>query len=328
MKAKILVYTLAVFILTAIHVVEAQQSAKVPRIGFLSAVSSASIPRNRIEAFRQGLRDLGYVEGKNIVIEYRYADGNQDRLKEIVAELLRLKVEVIVTGGPTATRPAKEATSTTPIVMGFDSDPVGSGFVASLARPGKNITGLSTLHPEISGKQLELLKEIVPRLSRVGVLGNWTQPGNKQALTELKAAGQVLGLQLQYLEIQTGKDIDIVFREATKGRAEAILVLVSPVIIYQQAHFIDVATKNRLPAMYSQPEFVDAGGLFSYTASFSDLFRRAATYVDKILKGAKPAELPIEQPIKFEFIINLKAAKQIGLTVPPNVLARADKVLK
>jgi putative tryptophan/tyrosine transport system substrate-binding protein len=329
MKAKILVYTLAVFILTAIHVVEAQQSAKVPRIGFLSAVSSASIPRNRIEAFRQGLRDLGYVEGKNIVIEYRYADGNQDRLKEIVAELLRLKVEVIVTGGPTATRPAKEATSTTPIVMGFDSDPVGSGFVASLARPGKNITGLSTLHPEISGKQLELLKEIVPRLSRVGVLGNWTQPGNKQALTELKAAGQVLGLQLQYLEIQTGKDIDIVFREATKGRAEAILVLVSPVIIYQQAHFIDVATKNRLPAMYSQPEFVDAGGLFSYTASFSDLFRRAATYVDKILKGgAKPPELPIEQPIKFEFIINLKAAKQIGLTVPPNVLARADKVLK
>jgi putative tryptophan/tyrosine transport system substrate-binding protein len=328
MKAKILVYTLAVFILTAIHVVEAQQSAKVPRIGFLSAVSSASIPRNRIEAFRQGLRDLGYVEGKNIVIEYRYADGNQDRLKEIVAELLRLKVEVIVTGGPTATRPAKEATSTTPIVMGFDSDPVGSGFVASLARPGKNITGLSTLHPEISGKQLELLKEIVPRLSRVGVLGNWTQPGNKQALTELKAAGQVLGLQLQYLEIQTGKDIDIVFREATKGRAEAILVLVSPVIIYQQAHFIDVATKNRLPAMYSQPEFVDAGGLFSYTASFSDLFRRAATYVDKILKGAKPAELRIEQPIKFEFIINLKAAKQIGLTVPPNVLARADKVLK
>jgi putative tryptophan/tyrosine transport system substrate-binding protein len=307
---------------------EAQQPKKVPRIGFLSAVSSASIPRNRIEAFQQGLRELGHVEGKNIVIEYRFADGKQDRLKEIVAELLRLKVEVIVTGGPTATRPAKEATSTTPIVMGFDNDPVGSGFVASLARPGKNITGLSTLHPEISGKQLELLKEIVPKLSRVGVLGNWTQPGNKQALTELKAAAETLGLQLQYLEVQTSKDIDVVFQEATKGRAEAILVLANPVIIYQRAHFIDLATKNRLPAAYSQPEFVDAGGLFSYTASFSDLFRRAATYVDKILKGAKPADLPVEQPTKFEFIINLKAAKQIGVTIPPNVLARADRVIK
>jgi putative tryptophan/tyrosine transport system substrate-binding protein len=307
---------------------EAQQTTKVRRIGFLSAVSSASIPRNRIEAFQQGLRELGYVEGQNIVVEYRFADGKQDRLKEIMAELLRLKVEVIVTGGPTATRPAKEATSTIPIVMGFDNDPVASGFVASLARPGKNITGLSTLHPEISGKQLELLKEIDPKLSRVGVVGNWTQPGNKQALTELKAAAGALGLQLQYLEIQTSKDIDVVFREATKGRAEAILVLVNPVIIYQRAYFIDLATKSRLPAMYSQPEFVDAGGLFSYTASFSDLFRRAATYVDKILKGAKPAELPIEQPIKFEFIINLKTAKQIGLTIPPNVLARADRVIK
>jgi ABC-type uncharacterized transport system substrate-binding protein len=328
MKAKLLVYVLPALILAIIHIAEAQQSAKVPRIGFLSAVSSASIPRNRITAFQQGLRELGYFEGKNIIIEYRFADGKQDRLKEIVAELLRLKVAVIVTGGPTATRPAKEATSTTPIVMGFDNDPVGSGFVASLARPGNNITGLSTLHPEISGKQLELLKEIVPKLSRVGVLGNWTQPGNKQALRELKAAGQALGLQLQYLEIQTSDDIDVVFREATKGRAEAILVLASPVIIYQQAYFIDLANKNRLPAVYSQPEFVDAGGLFSYTASFSDLFRRAATYVDKILKGAKPADLPVEQPVKFELVINLKAAKQIGVTIPPNVLARADKVIK
>jgi putative tryptophan/tyrosine transport system substrate-binding protein len=328
MKSKILVYALPALILATIHLAEAQQSAKVPRIGFLSAVSSASIPRNRITAFQQGLRELGYFEGKNIIIEYRFADGKQDRLKEIVTELLRLKVAVIVTGGPTATRPAKEATSTTPIVMGFDNDPVGSGFVASLARPGNNITGLSTLHPEISGKQLELLKEIVPKLSRVGVLGNWTQPGNKQALRELKAAGQALGLQLQYLEIQTSDDIDVVFREATKGRAEAILVLASPVIIYQQAYFIDLANKNRLPAVYSQPEFVDAGGLFSYTASFSDLFRRAATYVDKILKGAKPADLPVEQPVKFELVINLKAAKQIGVTIPPNVLARADKVIK
>jgi putative ABC transport system substrate-binding protein len=328
MRKTVIGFALGAMLLVLCSFAEAQQGKKIPRIGFLSAVSSASIPRNRVEAFQQGLRELGYVEGKNIFIEYRYADGKQDRLKEIVAELLSLKVDVIVTGGPTATRPAKEATSTIPIVMGFDNDPVGAGFVESLARPGKNITGLSTLHPEISGKQLELLKEIVPKLSRVGVLGNWTQPGNKQALKELKAAAQALGLQLQYLEIQAFKDIDAVFQETTKGRAQAILVLANPVIIYQQAHFIDLATKNRLASAYSQPEFVDAGGLFSYTASFTDLFRRAATYVDKILKGAKPADLPVEQPIKFDFIINLKTAKQIGLTIPPNVLARADRVIK
>ena len=241
---------------------------------------------------------------------------------------MRLKAEIIVTGGPTATRPAKEATATVPIVMGFDNDPVGSGFVASLARPGKNITGLSTLHPEISGKQLELLKEIIPKVSRVGILGSWTQPGNAEALRELNIAAEALRLQLQRLEIQSPNAINSAFREATKGRAEAIVVLVNPVIISQRTQFLDLAIKNRLPAVYSQPEFVEAGGLLSYTASFTDLFRRAAVYVDKILKGAKPADLPVEQPKKFEFIINLKAAKQIGLTIPPNVLARADKVIK
>ena len=306
----------------------AEQPKKVYRIGFLSAVSASSIPANRIEAFRQGLRELGYVEGKNIVIEYRYADSKQDRLKEVVAELLRLKVDVIVTGGPTATRPAKEATPTTPIVMGFDNDPVGAGFVESLARPGKNITGLSTLHPEISGKQLELLKEILPRLSRIGVVGNWSQPGNTQALKELKASADALDVHSLHLEIRAVKDIAPVFRDAAKERLEALLVLANPVIIYQRAQFMGLATKNRLPTVYSQPEFVEAGGLFSYAASFTDLFRRTATYVDKILKGAKPADLPVEQPRKFEFIVNLKTAKQIGLTVPPNVLARADKIIR
>ena len=327
-EKKVAVLTLSALLFALCTSAEAQQPTRVPRIGFLSAVSPASIPRNRIEAFQQGLRELGYIDGRNIFSEYRYADGNQNRLKEIVEELLRLKVEVIVTGGPTATRPVTVATTTIPIVMGFDNDPVGAGFVESLARPGRNVTGLSTLHPEISGKQLELLKEINPALSRVGVLGNWTQPGNAQALRELKGAAEGLRVQLQHLEIQTSGDIDSVVSEATKGRAQAILVLANPVIINQRARFIDFVTKNRLPAIYSEPEFVDAGGLFSYTANFSDLFRRAATYVDKILKGAKPADLPVEQPIKFEFIVNLKAAQQIGLVVPPNVLVRADRVIR
>ncbi|HWO42009.1 MAG TPA: ABC transporter substrate-binding protein [Candidatus Eisenbacteria bacterium] len=307
---------------------EAQQPG-VRRIGFLSAVSSSTVTiSGRLDAFRQGLRELGYIEGKNITIEYRYADGKQDRLKELAADLVRLRVEVIVSGGPTATRPAKEATAEIPIVMGFDNDPVGAGFVASLARPGRNITGLSTLHPEISGKQLEILKEIMPRLSRVAVLGNWTQPGNTEALRQVKAAAENFGLQLRHLEITDSTGIDPAFREVIKSRADAILVLANPVVIYQQAHFLELAAKNRIPAVYSQPEFVEAGGFLSYTASFSDLFRRAATYVDKILKGAKPADLPVEQPQKFELVINLKTANQIGLSIPANVLARADRVIK
>ena len=327
MRNRIISFLFTTLLLVSVHVAEAQQATKIPRIGFLSA-ASPSANTARYEAFRQGLRELGYIEGKNIIIEWRYAEGEQDRLPSLAAELVRLKAEIIVTGGPTATRPAKEATATVPIVMGFDNDPVGSGFVVSLARPGKNITGLSTLHPEISGKQLELLKEIIPKVSRVGILGSWTQPGNAEALRELNIAAEALRLQLQRLEIQSPNAINSAFREATKGRAEAIVVLVNPVIISQRTQFLDLATKNRLPAVYSQPEFVDAGGLLSYTASFTDLFRRAAVYVDKILKGAKPADLPVEQPKKFEFIINLKTAKQIGLTIPPNVLARADRVIR
>jgi putative ABC transport system substrate-binding protein len=327
MIARLLICVLLAFLLPGDA--QAQQQPRIARIGFLSAVSASTITIvGRMEAFRQGLRELGYVEGKNILIDYRYADGKQDRLRELATDLVRLKVDVIVSGGPTATRPAKEATTTIPIVMGFDNDPVGSGFVTSLARPGKNITGLSTLHPEISGKQLEILKEIIPKLARVAVLGNWAQPGNTEALREVKSAAGTLGLELQHLEIRTAGDIEPAFQEASKRRADAILVLANPVVINQQAQFIRLAAKNRLAAVYSQPEFVDAGGFLSYTASFSDLFRRAATYVDKILKGANPAELPVEQPRKFEFVINLKTAKQIGLTIPPNVLARADRVIR
>jgi putative ABC transport system substrate-binding protein len=293
----------------------------------LSSLSPSSISA-RTQSFREGLRELGYVEGKNIVIDWRYAEGNADRLKELAAELVRLKVDVIVTGGPAVNRPAKEATATIPIVLSFDNDPVGNGFAASLARPGGNITGLSTHYPEISGKQLELLKEIVPRLARVAVLGNSTVPGNEQALKETELAAGAFGVKLQYLDVQNPKEIETAFRAASKARADAVLVLGSQVVTSNAKQFAELAVKGRLPAIYWSPEFVEAGGLMTYSVSITDLFRRAATYVDKILKGAKPADLPVEQPIKFEFIVNLKAAKQIGLTIPPNVLVRADKVIK
>jgi putative ABC transport system substrate-binding protein len=305
---------------------EAQQPTKIPRIGFQSA-AFPSANAARIEAFRQGLRELGYVEGKNIVIEYRYAEGKLDRLSELAAELVRLKVDVIVTAAPSSTRAAKKATSTIPIVMAFDNDPVGSGFVASLARPGGNITGLSNLAPEISGKQLELLKEIVPRLSHVAVLRTSTLT-SAQVLKEMELAAGALGVKLQYLDVLDPKDIETAFQAAGKGRADAVLVLASPILESHRKQVADFAAKNRLPAIYHVAEFVEAGGLMSYGVSFIDLYRRAATYVDKILKGTKPADLPVEQPMKFELVINLKAAKQIGLTIPPNLLARADKVIK
>jgi putative ABC transport system substrate-binding protein len=307
--------------------VEAQQPKKVPRIGFLSAASSSAISA-RVEAFRQGLRELGYVEGKNIFIEWRFAEGKSDRLPSLAAELVRLKVDVIVAEAPTSTRSAKQATVTIPIVMVFDDDPVGSGFVASLARPGGNITGLSTLSPEISGKQLELLKEIVPKLSRVGVLGDVTRPGIPQALREINIAAAAFRVQVQYLEVRESNDIEIAFRAASKERVDAVLVLGSPVLTSQRKQVIELAVKSRLPAIYARQEPVEDGGLMSYGVSIADLSRRAATYVDEILKGAKPADLAVEQPKNFELIINLKAAKQIGLTIPSNVLARADRVIK
>ena len=307
--------------------VDAQQPTKIRRIGFLSSLSPAVVS-DRMEAFRQGLRELGYTEEKNVGIEYRYAEENLDRLPALAAELVRLKVDVIVTGGPSVNRFAKEATSTIPIVLAFDNDPVGNGFAASLARPGGNITGLSTQYPQISGKQLELLKEIVPRLARVACLGNSMQPGYRQALKETEEAAGALRVKLQYLDVQNPQQIEGAFQAASKGRADAVLVLGSQVVTSHSKQFAELAAKSHLPAIYWSPEFVEAGGLMSYSVSITDLFRRAATYVDKILKGTKPADLPIEQPTKFEFVINLKAAKQIGLTIPPNVLVRADRVIK
>ena len=305
----------------------AQQPTKVARIGFLLAVSPSAAAA-RTEASRQGLRELGYVEGKNIVIESRYAEEKLDRLPALAAELVRLKVDIIVTAGGQATRAAKEATPTIPIVMTNDPDPVGSGFVASLARPGGNITGLSTVAPELSGKRLELLREVVPKLSRVAIIGTSTQPGHAQAIKELELAAKAFNVQIQYLDVLDSKDIETAFRAAVKGRADGVLTLTSPILRSQRGQLADLAVKNRRPAIYNDIQFVEAGGLIFYGVSFLDLDHRAATYVDRILKGAKPADLPVEQPKKFEFIVNLKAAKQIGLTIPPNVLARADRVIR
>jgi len=329
MSRRILVlFCLLIAVLLIAGSAEAQQPAKVPRIGFLGGVSP-SANSARIAAFRQGLAELGYVEGKNILIEWRHTEAAKlDRLPVLAAELVRLKIEIIVTGGPPATRSAKEATATIPIVMGFDDDPVGNGFVKSLARPGGNITGLSALAPEISGKQLELLREIVPRLSRVVVLGTSIRPGNRQALEEIEIAAQAFGMKLQYLDVLGPKDIETAFRAASTGRADAVLVLSSPVFTSERTQIVDLAAKSRLPAMYPQQEFVQEGALMTYSVSVTNMYPRAATYVDKILKGAKPADLPIEQPTKFEFVINLKAVKQIGLTIPPNVLARANRVIR
>jgi putative ABC transport system substrate-binding protein len=326
MSRKIFFWLLTTLLLPTVSA-RAQQPAKVPRIGYLSG-SSISVLAARIEAFRLGLRELGYVEGKNIVIEWRSAEGNPGLLSELAAELVRLKVDVIVSPGPTVTRVVKEATSTVPIVMASDTDPVGSGFIASLARPGGNITGLASLAPEVGGKQLELLKEISPKISRVAVIGNSANPGDAQALRETVLAAGSFEVYLRYLDILDPKDIETAFRAAAKGRADALMVLGNPILNAYRKQIVDLAVKQRLPATYTRPEFIEAGGLMYYGTSYNDLYRRAATYVDKILKGTKPADLPVEQPKKFEFIVNLKAAKQIGLTIPPNVLARADRVIR
>ncbi len=311
----------------------AQQTGKVPRIVYLSS-NVARIP-HRIEAFRQAMRDLGYVEGKNIVIELRSGRVKRGRkakrshYRVVAAELVRLKVDVIVTGGGGATRHAKEATSTIPIVMTQDRDPVGNGHVASLARPGGNITGLSRLAPELSTKQLELLKEIVPRLSRVAAFWSSTSRTSASMRKEIKLAAGALGLKLQFLDVQGPMDIEPAFREASKRYAEAALWLVpNPNYNSNRTQVAELAVKSRLPVIYNKPIDVEAGGLMSYGVNFTNMDRRAATYVDKILKGAKPAELPVERPTKFDLIINLKTAMQLGLTIPPSILYRADKVIR
>jgi len=327
MKAKILVYALPALILATLHVAEAQQPKKISRIAYVTAAPLSAM-EYRIEAFRQGLRELGYVEGKNVIIALRAADGKLDRLPPLLAELVREKVDIIVAAGAAVTRPAKEVTSTIPIVMAQDPDPVANGFVASLARPGGNITGLSTFRPELSGKRLELLKEVIPKLSRVAVFGTSTTLDSTQALRETELAAGVLKVQLQYLDVLDPKDFESAFRAAVKERADAVLWVVSGALTTKRTRIADMAVKSRLPVIYELPSWVEAGGLMSYGVNLADLDGRAAWYVDKILKGMRPADLPVEQPKKLEFVINLKAAKQIGVTIPPNVLARADKVIR
>jgi putative ABC transport system substrate-binding protein len=325
MSRKILRLSLCAMLFALCSSAQAQQPKKVPRIGYLSA-SSASEALVRTNAFRRGLRELGYVEGKNLTLEFRYAEGKFERLPALAAELVRLNVDVIVTAGPSVTGPVKEATAAIPIVMTNDSDPVGSGFVASLARPGGNVTGLSSLARELSGKRVELLKEILPDLSRVAILGTFDIPGNAQATRETEQAAASFRVQTQYFDIRGSKDIEPAFRAAKKWRADAGVVLNGPPHI--QRLIPAAAAKSHLPTIYSNLTIMDDAGLMSYGTNLSDLDRRAATYVDKILKGAKPAELPVEQPTKFELVINLKTAKAIGLVIPPNVLARADRVIR
>ena len=306
----------------------AQQPKKIPRIGFLTN-TPFSADSALTEAFRQGLRELGYVEGKNIVIEWRFGEGSRERQRALAAELVRLKVDVIVAGGSADILAAKEATATIPIVMVLGGDAVGSGFVASLAQPGGNITGFSTLRPELSGKRLELLKETVSRLSRVAVFVSSASQDYAQVKKEIELAAGAFGIKLQNLDVRSFKDVETAFQAAVKGRAEAVLVrLPGTILTPHRTEVAELAVKSRLPAIYERAEEVESGGLMSYGMNFPDLYRRAATYVDKILKGRTPADLPVEQPMRFEFVINLIAAKKIGLTIPPNVLVRAQRVIR
>ena len=306
----------------------AQQSAKIPRIGFMTSGFPVSIA-HLLEGFKQGLREHGYVEGQNLLMELRYGEAKTERLPILAADLVRLKVDVIVAIPNPAIEAVRQATQTIPIVMPIGSDPVGAGFAASLARPGGNITGLSAYSPELNGKRLELLKEAVPHVSRVALLMSPKVPGNTMDLKETEAAARSLRLRSQLYELSGATNLDDAFKSMTAEKADGFVVFPGqPTLFVNRKRIVELAVKYRLPAIYPLADYVTAGGLISYGVNNLDLFRRAATYVDKILKGARPADLPIEQPTKFEFVVNLKAAKQIGLTIPPNVLARADKVIR
>jgi ABC-type uncharacterized transport system substrate-binding protein len=306
--------------------VESQQAGRVARIGFLDD-STASGSAVLLEVFWQEMRKLGWVEGKNITTEYRFAEGKYDRLPELAADLVRLKVDLIVVAGGPTTFAAKGATTTIPIVMANVADPVGLGLVASLARPGGNVTGFSNLATELNSKRLEILKDALPNLARVGLLRSPGAPDLQ--LKELRAAAPALNLRLEEIDTQLDpKGLESAFQTAKQKQVGAILTRTNRSFFAERKRIVGLAGKYRLPAIYFQKEFVDEGGLMSYGVNYDDLYRRTAVYVDKILRGAKPADLPVQQATKFEFIINLKAAKQIGLTIPPNVLARADKVIK
>ena len=327
---KLIAHILAILLalLLAHTAAEAQQGKKVPRIGFVGS-GNPSAPGPEVEVFRQGLRDLGYIEGKNIAVEYRYAEGRLDRLPSLVTELVELKVDVLIVGPQPAIRAAKQATKTIPIVMLSSVDPVSAGYVDSLARPGGNITGVNLLNRDLSAKRVELLLEVLPKMSRLAVLWDPAGPGPTVAFKEYEGAARAFKLDLQSLEVRGPKpDLEGLFEAAKKERRDALIIVINPLIGFHQKRIIELAAKNRLPSMYETSRFVESGGLLSYAANSSDLYRRAATYVDKILKGTKPADLPVEQPMKFEMVINLKTAKQIGLTIPQSVLYRADKVIK
>jgi putative ABC transport system substrate-binding protein len=310
-------------------VAEAQQAGKIPRIGYISGTYNPNNPGPYVEALRRGMRELGYTEGKNFIVEYRGAEGKFETIPAIVAELVRLKVDVLVLPLFGAIDAAKKATKTIPIVMITQVDPVAAGLVATLAHPGGNVTGLATLQRDLSGKRLELLSEVTPGLSRVGILRSTNEAVSTIGFKEYENAARALKVQVQSLEVRESKiDLEVPFKEALKARADALITITSNPLFSRAKGVVQLAIKHRLPSMYEGSSWVDAGGLISYSANDIEVSRRAASYVDKILKGARPADLPVEQPTKFELVINLKAAKQIGLTIPPNVLARADKVIK
>jgi len=328
MKKSTVPSVLVLVLLLAVAIkAEAQQLPKVPRIGILETTTSASIS-GRIEALRQGLQDLGYIEGQNITIEYRYADGKSERIPDLAAELVNLKVDLIVTSQTPTVLAIKKVSSTIPIVFFFLSFPVENGIVNSFARPGGSATGLTTLSEELNGKRLELLKEASPTIGRVGVFSNPANPTQPLEWKGIQAAAVALGLKLQSLNVRSGADLDVAFEAALKERAQALINLPEAIFTMNVKRITEFATKNKLPAMCTNPQSVDGGCLMSYGPNQADLYRRGATYVDKILKGVKPADLPVEQPTKFDFVINLKTAKQIGLTIPQKVLIRADKVIK
>jgi len=323
MHKQILFFVLAIALLSPPRLAEAQKPAKVARIGFLAPESKAS---GRREAFRRGLRDLGYVEGQNIVIEWRGAE-DRSRLAELAAELVREKVDVIVTQGR-ATVPARNAAGSVPIVFGFSGDPVEAGLVGSLARPGGNMTGITFLAFELVGKRLEILREAVPRVSRVAVLASPAHPGEQRELSETQSTARAVGATLLYHQVRTTADVDAALDAIMKGNANALLAFPDPVTNAHRKQIAEFAAKQRLPSVFGWSDYVEAGGLMSYGPDHNALWRRLAVHVDKILKGAKPADIPVELPMKFELVINLKTAKQIGLTIPPNVLARADRVIR
>jgi putative ABC transport system substrate-binding protein len=324
MNKKIVVLLLATLIFAPVYPTEAQQAGKIPRIGVLF-IGGRNQPH--LEAFKQGLRERGYTEGKNIILEYRYAEGKEDRLPELAAELVHLKIDVIVVTADVSAHAAQQVSKTIPIVL-TTGDPVTWGLADSLAKPGGNVTGLSVLLADLSGKRVEILKETFPKLTRLATLWNPTERVATPVFKETSAAARALSLQIHSFEVQTLQDIEKALVEIPKLRSGALLVLLSPLVTLHSKRIVELALKQHLPGMYPTRQFAEEGGLMAYGPLIGDLYRRAATYVDKILKGAKPADLPVEQPMKFEFIVNLKAAKQIGLTIPPNVLARADKVIK